>query len=165
MIELQGDFWEIVEAAEGKCLLCVTTNGVVKPSGELVMGKGIALQFKQRFPTLPITLGRFIKTQLSGNYPHLVLGQLHDIVSFPTKDHWRDSSSLKLIERSARAILEIADWSHCKGGPKYPRIFSVRPGCGAGGLEWEKVREVLYRVGWDDRFCIVEVTKEETTHG
>ena len=50
-------------------IVCVTTNGIIKSNGELVMGAGCALEFKNRFPKIPKILGDKIKK--SGNLPYV----------------------------------------------------------------------------------------------
>lgn len=44
-------------------IVCVTTNGVVKSNGELVMGGDCALAFKNNFPEIPKILGEKVKSQ------------------------------------------------------------------------------------------------------
>ena len=52
MKEVKGDIWK------SDCdIIAITTNGVVKKNGELVMGRGIASQAKQRYPDIPKILG------------------------------------------------------------------------------------------------------------
>jgi hypothetical protein len=55
MIEKTGDIWESSED-----YICITTNGYINVKGECVMGKGIALQCKERFPEFPKILGNHI---------------------------------------------------------------------------------------------------------
>jgi hypothetical protein len=148
MQEIQGDFWEIVGTAEPS-IICVTTNGIVKNNGELVMGAGIARQFAERFPELPHELGE--RVNHTGNIVfHLVYPPCkHTIASFPTKHDWRGSSNLSLVKRSATHLKNLTT--------KLNRnLYTVRPGCGNGHLNWERqVKPILKEVGWDDRFFII----------
>ncbi len=76
MKETQGNIWEI------PCKFrVITTNGQVRKDGRLVMGKGIALQARERFPGIDVILGDMVN--LHGNHVH-VLPEL-GIASFPTK--------------------------------------------------------------------------------
>ena len=88
MKEITGNIWDYHE--QGHWII-ITTNGVVKVNGEAVMGKGIALECKTRYPEVPRELGKSI-TEI-GNCLH------HDgsrgLVFFPTKHHWRDKSDIK----------------------------------------------------------------------
>jgi len=57
MKEITGDIWDFYEKG---FWIVITTNGNVKDNGEAVMGKGIALQARQRYPLLPSMLGKGI---------------------------------------------------------------------------------------------------------
>jgi len=50
--EIHGDMFTQANANVPDAI-CITTNNVVKQNGELVMGKGVALQAKQLWPWLP----------------------------------------------------------------------------------------------------------------
>lgn len=164
MEELVGNIWR---ECIGFDALCVTTNGVVKKNGDAVMGKGIALEAKERFPTLPTILGR--KLASSGNNVHYLChanvgAELNSValISFPTKHHWRERASLELIKRSAYQLVKLAD----KNG--WEKIILPRPGCGNGGLVWAtEVRPVLEPV-LDDRFHVIghkpEVKETRVVH-
>lgn len=147
MKEIQGDFW--IHASNFQAI-CVTTNGVViqkRGVPELVMGAGLAKQFKNVYPHLPRILGDFVQEE--GNIPNLVKVRGPDILSFPTKDHYRDPSPIKLVQKSAELIVDLINQE------EYDRILSVRPGCGLGGLAWDEIKPVLQKAGWDDRFTII----------
>lgn len=134
----------------GKCdIVCVTTNGIVKPNGELVMGAGCALSFKRAFPSLPKTLGEKIKSK--GNRP-VVGGKVENtyIVSFPTKNHYKENSNLELIKNSALFLVKIADYY------KATSIYIPSPGTGLGNLSKDIVYDELKKI-LDDRFTIVEL--------
>src|ERR1039457_2711437 len=104
-----------------------------------VMGKGIALQFKQAFPDNyrayeaackrgEVELGKmFVFCRDTFDNPRV-------IIIFPTKKHWRGKSRIKDIESGLRALIEtIKD--------KRIRSIAVPPlGCGNGGLDWNEVR-------------------------
>jgi O-acetyl-ADP-ribose deacetylase (regulator of RNase III) len=139
MIEAKGDLWKY--PAEYRA---VTTNGVVGYGDELVMGAGVALQAKKRFPTLPGKLGKWVKQY--GNRAFVCPN--YRIISFPTKHHWRNTSCSVLIAKSAREVAEIADKHNIQS------VAMPRPGCGNGGLRWEDVRPLLADV-LDDRFVVL----------
>lgn len=113
--------------------VAVTTNGIVRYNGSLVMGAGVALQAAQRFPDLPARLGCDIKQY--GNvvmyYPDI------EIISFPTKNHYKDPSSLDLIANSAKQLAFFL--------LHRPEISVVLPppGCGLGKLSWKEVEPIL----------------------
>jgi len=140
MQEIIGNIWET------DCdIICVTTNGVVKSNGELVMGKGVALQAKQRYPILAKRLGNMVS--LYENKPYLIVYDniKYDIISLPTKYHWRDKSDIELIKNSLIIIKNMISEDHT--------IALSRPGCGNGGLKWEDVKKVIEPI-LDDRFTV-----------
>jgi len=141
MIEERGCIWKKHEKGY---FIAVTTNGVVKADGTCVMGKGIALQAAQKFPTLPEKLG--YKLRRSGNHVYAFL-EIR-ILSFPTKHDWRDPSSLSLIKQSCEELVAILHEYNID------RLYMTRPGCGNGRLDWNDVKPILEGT-LDDRFIIV----------
>jgi uncharacterized protein YwgA/O-acetyl-ADP-ribose deacetylase (regulator of RNase III) len=106
-----------------------------------VMGKGIALEFKKRFPDMyedyvrrcnakEVKLGRpYLYRRLTPPW----------ILNFPTKDHWRSVSRLEDIVRG----LQYLEQSYKEWGIT---SMAVPPlGCGQGQLEWRVVGPTLYR--------------------
>jgi hypothetical protein len=144
MREIYGNIWEIECDA-----ICITTNGVVKRDGTAVMGAGIARQAREKFPKLDVLLGAMLK--LNGNKVNLMLDKVENrpaLIGFPTKNDWRENSSLQLIERSSRELVELVN----SKGWKY--ILLPRPGCGNGNLDWREVRRVIGPI-LDERFFII----------
>jgi len=138
MIEITGNLWDYWQKPD--MIVCITTNGVVTTSTvddrvvrSLVMGRGNAAEAKQRIPALPHILGNHVNHY--GNVPAFISS--YRICSFPAKEDWRAKSSLPLIEKSAEELLHLTEI--------YPRYVWVlpRPGCGYGGLKWEKVKPVI----------------------
>lgn len=104
-----------------------------------VMGRGIALQFKNAFPENfrayaaacdrgEVQPGRMLVFETRQ------LGNPRYIINFPTKRHWRGKSRLQDIERGLVALAEeIRD--------RHIRTVALPPlGSGLGGLDWEDVR-------------------------
>lgn len=104
-----------------------------------VMGKGIALMFKERFPenhAAYLAACRAEKLQAGRLFvfPSVELTGPRWIVNFATKKHWRQPSRLEWVESGLddlrRFVVE-----------KGIRSIAVPPlGCGNGGLEWGAVR-------------------------
>ncbi len=106
-----------------------------------VMGKGVALGFKERFPEMykdyvrlceakRVRLGQpYLYKQLTGPW----------ILNFPTKDHWRSVSNLSDIISGLQYLEKhYKEWGILS--------LAVPPlGCGQGGLEWRVVGPTLYR--------------------
>lgn len=129
--EINKDFWEIYSEIRPHAIVC-TTNNVLKSNGELVMGAGIAKQFKEKFPNLPYKFG----IQLRGRKEYnILLSTIDDIfiVGLQTKFHWKNPSDTFLIHRS---LMQLRDLTRILG---WERVLMTRPGCGNGGLDWGKV--------------------------
>lgn len=133
IIEQAGSIFD----APAKVLVCpVNTVGV--------MGKGLALQFKQRYPEMyaqyrrhcasgALTIGRLWLYK-----PPTKDGQW--VLCFPTKKDWRDPSQVLYIgvglEKFAKTYAERGITSAA-----FPKL-----GCGLGGLDWHsQVRPMMVR--------------------
>jgi uncharacterized protein YwgA/O-acetyl-ADP-ribose deacetylase (regulator of RNase III) len=106
-----------------------------------VMGKGVALEFKKRFPDMfEDYVDRCSRGEVRLGEPYLYRRLLPPFVlNFPTKDHWRSVSKLSDIV----AGLEFLEQHHEDWGIT---SLAVPPlGCGHGGLEWRVVGPELYR--------------------
>ena len=126
--------------------ICVTTNGVVKSNGRLVMGAGVAKAFREKFPGLDLELGK--KVSQYGNIPFVIYRQGTAIVSFPTKHHWKHKSDIGLIMNSAKSLLKITS------GRFWTQVAIPAPGVGHGGLDWKtQVKPSIEKI-LDDRFTI-----------
>ncbi len=139
MKEIKGNLW----THQGTSIIAITTNGIVKANGTSVMGRGCALECAQSYPDIPLILGTLVKKQ--GNHCHALP---HQLVSFPTKNNWRDPSDLALIEQSAREVVALADLH------RWESIVIPRPGCNNGRLQWSTVKQVLEPI-LDDRFAVI----------
>lgn len=107
-----------------------------------VMGKGIALQFKQAFPenfrqyeracrTGEVQPGRMF-TVTTGNllYPRY-------IINFPTKRHWRGKSKIEDIKSGLKALIAEVQQLGVSS-------IAIPPlGCGNGGLDWAEVKPLI----------------------
>jgi len=106
-----------------------------------VMGKGLALEFRKRYPDMFKTYESLCKTgKIKLGIPHFEQRMFPpSIVFFPTKDHWRSVSRLCDIEEGLKYLLnKYKEWGISS--------ISVPPlGCGLGDLEWKIVGPTLYR--------------------
>ncbi len=116
------------------------------------MGKGVAYQFKMRFPE---NNKSYVKACKSGE---LAVGKVHSfmeegitIINFPTKNKWRESSKMEYIEKGMEAFVELL--------PKLAvKKIAIPPlGCGNGGLDWAEVKKVVENKIFDiaDRYDFV----------
>lgn len=105
-----------------------------------VMGKGIALAFKKRYPEMFADYAaRCSRGEVRLGEPYPVKADDHLIVNFPTKGHWRAVSRLADIV----AGLEYLEKHYLEWGVT---SIAVPPlGCGNGQLEWEVVAPTLIR--------------------
>ena len=147
MREAEGNLWEV------SCdLRVITTNGAVRSDGAAIMGRGCALEAKQRFPGIDLKLGRLLREH--GNRV-MRLTQLSDgsvLGSFPVKHHWKEEADPALIRRSAEQLIALANRFH------YTNVLIPRPGCGNGKLSWEQVRPILSEI-LDNRFTVITFRK------
>jgi O-acetyl-ADP-ribose deacetylase (regulator of RNase III) len=109
-----------------------------------VMGKGIALQFKRKWPENYKTYKKACDSQQLKPGKMLVydLGGLdadkpHFIINFPTKNHWREKSKISYIEDGLEELVNEVNRLNIKS-------IAVPPlGCGNGGLEWPIVYDLI----------------------
>lgn len=106
-----------------------------------IMGKGIALEFKKRFPDMfDDYVRRCEAKQVRLGKPY-VFRRLFPpwILNFPTKGHWRSVSRLQDIMEGLRYLQQHYEkWGITS--------LAVPPlGCGHGQLEWRVVGTTLYR--------------------
>lgn len=106
-----------------------------------VMGKGVALQFKKRFPEMFADYERRCADgEVRLGEPYLWAPLVAPwVLNFPTKDHWRSRTRLADIEAGlARLTACYRDWGI--------ESLAVPPlGCGEGQLDWQVVGPTLYR--------------------
>lgn len=104
-----------------------------------VMGKGIALMFKERFPKNMLAYAEACKHQQvqTGKMFVTETGELVGarwIINFPTKQHWRAPSQM-------RWILEgLVDLRHFIEANQIRSIAIPPLGAGNGGLNWTEVK-------------------------
>lgn len=109
-----------------------------------VMGKGIALAFKERFPEnyrlyAAACKAREVRTgQMFVTSVHELGGPLW-IVNFPTKQHWRAPSRMEWIEDG------LHDLRRFLIEQKVASVAIPALGAGNGGLPWAAVREQIER--------------------
>jgi len=106
-----------------------------------VMGKGLALEFRNRFPDMyKDYVLRCERGNMKLGRPYLFRRTvLPWVLLFPTKQDWRSVSCLADIEEGLRYLqLNYRDWGITS--------IAVPPlGCGLGELEWHIVGKALYR--------------------
>jgi len=111
-----------------------------------VMGKGIALMFKEAFPENfklykqacdrgDIRIGHVFATERRD-----VMGGPRWIINFPTKQHWRSPSKLEWIEEGLADLRRFIK-EHAIHSVALPPL-----GSGNDGLDWDAVRPLIVKV-------------------
>ncbi len=118
---------------------CQTLVNTVNCVG--VMGKGIALGFKERYPEMFADyLMRCNQGQVKLGKPYLFKRKTKPwVINFPTKDHWRSVSRLEDITKG----LEFINKNYRKWGIE--TIAFPPLGSGLGQLNWDIVGPTLYK--------------------
>ena len=107
-----------------------------------IMGRGLALQFKNKFPQ------NFKEYQLACKNKEVQLGKMfvHQtgqlinpkyIINFPTKGHWKQNSKIEDISNGLDDLTTIIE--------KYSiKSIAIPPlGSGLGGLDWKMVKKLI----------------------
>ena len=158
---------------------CQTLVNTVNIDG--VMGKGIALQFKQRYPDMfneyrrvcsgkdYIGIGKLKEGGDLWLYPFTDMFKTRNILCFATKEHWYYKSKLEWIERGLQLLTKrytltdespYGDIEHSFYWYEHLRIKSIawpKLGCNNGGLNWENEVKPLMIKYLDDIDIINEI--------
>ena len=107
-----------------------------------IMGRGLGLQFKNKFPQ------NFKEYQLACTNKEVQLGKMfvHQtgqlinpkyIINFPTKGHWKQNSKIEDISNGLDDLITIIE--------KYSiKSIAIPPlGSGLGGLDWKMVKKLI----------------------
>ena len=125
-------------------LLKANTEALVNTVNTVgVMGKGIALMFKEAFPenfraysaaceTEEIKVGQIFATERKD-----LMGGPKWIINFPTKQHWRNPSKIEWIKDG------LQDLARFIREHKISSIALPPLGSGNGGLDWKSVRPLI----------------------
>lgn len=121
-------------------LLEASAEALINTVNEVgVMGKGVALMFREAFPENTrayeaackageVRVGRMFVTRNAD-----LMGPRW-IINFPTKQHWRHPSRLEWVQEGLRDLVRVLH----KNGIRSVALPAL--GCGNGGLEWTRVR-------------------------
>lgn len=125
-----------------------------------VMGAGIALSFKQRYPDMYNDYVRKCRRkEVFPGKPYIWSrsdmfsnSDTDIIINFPTKNHWKNPSKYEYIDDGLRWMKDIL--------PNFSgKTIAIPPlGCGHGGLDWAIVKEMIisYLKDIDMRILVFE---------
>lgn len=142
----------MIEYMKGNMFECNADCLINTVNCEGFMGKGIAYQFKMRFPE---NNKSYIKACKSGE---LTVGRIHyyvedgiTIINFPTKDRWREKSRLEYVEDGMKTFVALLPELGVK------RIAIPPLGCGNGGLVWDDVKTIIVEKinGLEDKYDFI----------
>lgn len=103
-----------------------------------VMGGGIALAFKDKYPKMFLEYKEICNNQL------LDIGKLHLyrkesqwILNFPTKKDWKNPSKIEYIKEGLKNLVETHKEKGING------LAMPQLGCGLGGLNWNEIKPIM----------------------
>lgn len=105
-----------------------------------VMGAGLALQFREKYPSVytayniackqgRVRIGEMFVVEGTGGTGTVT------IVHFPTKEHWQAPSRIEYVEKG---LISLVDVVRGRSSVAIPAL-----GCGLGGLPWPAVRALI----------------------
>lgn len=131
----QGDLFSSTDEAIINAVNCVG-----------VMGKGVALQYKQKFPEnyreykkncslKKVIPGKMFVYKYKKDFFDLQKPSF--IINFPTKQHWRSKSKIEFIEEGLDDLINVIKKENIKS------ISMPAIACGNGGLDWNIIKELI----------------------
>ena len=132
--------------------LILLTGNILESSAEALvntvncegyMGKGLAYQFKKRFPeTNKAYIEACKKKELQPGRLHTFKEDGKIIINFPTKNKWREKSKIIYIEEGMKALNNFVLETDIKS-------IAIPPlGSGNGGLKWEEVKQIILKYAY-----------------
>lgn len=137
MILEKGNMWDVFFDTD---IFMITTNPIRRTDGAVVMGRGIALEAKQRYPDIPYDFGK----ELDKLHPEIdqsfvgCIGNYEEtpIWWFMVKNHWKEPADLGVIASSCFYLKHGFEWQN-------KRIDLNFPGIGNGKLPRDSVLYLL----------------------
>jgi len=129
----------MIEYKQGD-LLASNTEAIVNTVNCVgIMGRGIALQFKRKYPNNhkhyqdACKRGKVIPGKMFIFETNSIVNPKY-IINFPTKRHWRGASRMEDIEAGLMDLADVIRLLNIKS-------IALPPlGCGLGGLDWSDVK-------------------------
>lgn len=125
--------WDVFHTTD---IFMITTNPIIRQDGAVVMGRGIALEAKTRYPKLPYDFGAVL--QDLGNELVGPIGRYEGVPIwyFMVKNHWANDADLSIICQSIQALKNKITRTN-------KRVDLNFPGIGNGRLPRDSVLYLL----------------------
>ena len=135
-------------------ILCDKSKVITIPVNTVgVMGKGLAYDFKMKFPSIyPLYKNACQEKLLIMGHPLLIKKDKWFLL-FPTKTHWKYNSDLQGIEEGLKHLVRLSKEENLES------IALPALGCGLGNLSWEVVKLTMY-----EYICQMENIKRITIY-
>ena len=169
---IQKDIWSELGKADA---ICITSNGFVKKDDKAVMGRGIALEARNKFKGIDLWLGRAIKR--NGNIVNFLQKEGKTwIISFPVKrdfliyDYPVEDKLVKHMKGKFRPDQIVPGWAlkaeltdialsaqllkYTIDNHEWKSVYMTQPGCHNGELNWSDVEPILDKY-LDERVTVV----------
>ena len=128
IIEIKGNIFEST---------CQTLVNTVNCVG--FMGKGIAFEYKNRFPEMYLSYKKICdKNLLKPGFLYLYNKSTPWILNFPTKNHWKYPSKIEYIKLGLKKFVDTYRTRNITS-VAFPEL-----GSSLGGLDWNDVRKIMY---------------------
>ena len=105
-----------------------------------VMGEGLALAFKKKYPN---NFNAYKQKCMDGFDVNTIFTTVEDgkfIANFPTKLHWKDPSQIGWIKTN---LVNLREWCITN---KIKSVAIPKLGCGLGGLSWSIVKPIILEI-------------------
>jgi O-acetyl-ADP-ribose deacetylase (regulator of RNase III) len=129
---VEGDFFDFDADIRVNTVNCVG-----------VMGAGVALAFKNRYPDMfHHYVEQCKEKKVKPGKPFVwlnrdIISKEVEIINFPTKDDWRNPSEYSYVENG---LIWLSEYLQDRKGKT---VTLPALGCGHGGLEWDKVKTLI----------------------
>jgi O-acetyl-ADP-ribose deacetylase (regulator of RNase III) len=124
------------------------------------MGKGIAVEFRSRFPAMYVEYkarcadGRFRLGEVFAWHNGDVT-----VFNLGTQRTWRSKADLGAVKTALTSMVQLAEEMGIR------RVGLPRIGAGLGGLPWEDVRSILVGLGASTNVELIVVERYEQVPG
>lgn len=147
--EITADFWAMYETRSPHDVFVIPTNGSVNVHGDAVMGRGLALDAKQKFTKIEERFGTLIRHDAYKNRLQTHYFKDEQLIMFPVKYKWYMDADPELIAHSCKQLNAIVLFE------LFEHIYVPRVGCGNGKLSWEKDVKPILEKYLDGRYTVI----------